>query len=177
MPDPIAYTECRTLYGEIKRIPTDQLRIRPGAYGLVLHDNRLLLVRGRHTGLYALPGGGIEVGERMKTALKREIQEEAGIAIEVKQFLDFQENFFYYDPNGHAFHGLLFYFWCVPLSLDLATDDQVADKDVEKPRWIPIGDLTANRFQSNGDFTMQLLATVQALRDQDLFAGGVPGVS
>ncbi len=160
MPDPIAYTDCQTLYGEIKRIPTDQLRIRPSVYGLIMHDDHLLLVRGRHTGLFALPGGGIEVGERMETALKREIQEEAGIEIEVKQFLNFQEDFFYYDPNGHAFHSLQFFYWCAPLSFELATDDQVDDEDVEKPRWIPISDLTAASFQTNGDLTLDLLANI-----------------
>ena len=38
-----------------------------GVYGIVIHDNKILLVeksRGAYTGKYDLPGGSIEHGEK-----------------------------------------------------------------------------------------------------------------
>lgn len=157
------WIECQTLYGEIKLVPANRLRLRASAYGLMLHEDCLLLARGRHTQRYALPGGGAHVHERLEVALKREILEEAGIEVEIKQFLHFQEDFFYYDPLDLAFHGLLFYYWCIPLSFTLADDARVQDEDVEQPRWIPIHGLSAEAFQTHGKFTMQLLETVHTL--------------
>ena len=158
------HIECQTLFGETKLIPVSQLRRRVSAYGLILNDDHLLLARGRHTGRYALPGGGANVGETLQAALEREIREEVGIAVEVKRYLHFHEDFFYYDPSGHAFHSLMFYYWCAPLSLTLIDDAQVQDEDVGHPQWVPVGDLTAGAFQTQGEVTMQLLETIRALR-------------
>lgn len=152
--------ECHTLYGKIKRLPAAELQFRPSVYGLVVYENTLLLARGRFTGRYALPGGGVELGERMEDALKRELREEAGIDIEVKEFLHFHEDFFYYDPLDSAIHGLLFYYWCAPRSLTLIEDALVDDLDVEQPRWIPIRDLAAASFQSHGATTIMLLEKI-----------------
>jgi 8-oxo-dGTP pyrophosphatase MutT (NUDIX family) len=48
---------------------------------------KIFLVNTRRTGEYYLPGGGIEVGERIEWALKREVKEETGI-----EFLCSREN-------------------------------------------------------------------------------------
>ena len=55
-----------------------------GVYGLVVEDNKVLLVkkaRGAYTGKYDLPGGSIEHGERPIETLKREFMEETGVEI------------------------------------------------------------------------------------------------
>ncbi len=55
-----------------------------GAYGLVLKDNKILLIHkngGPYDGKLDLPGGTIEFGERPIEALKREMQEEVGIEV------------------------------------------------------------------------------------------------
>lgn len=42
-------------------------------------DDRTLLIRRADTGTWALPGGTLEWGETLRTALDRELEEEAGV--------------------------------------------------------------------------------------------------
>ena len=62
-----------------------------GAYGIMIKDNKIALVRkarGGYKGKLDLPGGGIEHTEQPFETLKREIREEAGIGIPNDKLLD-----------------------------------------------------------------------------------------
>lgn len=148
--------ECITLDGHTKIFQNDRLILRPAAYALIVHDGKLLLLKMRHTGKYHLPGGGINIGERMEETLKRETQEETGIELDVVRFAHFEEVFFYYDPSDRAYHGLHFYFICRPKTLRLLADDQVDDGSAEKPRWVEIRGLHPADFQIHGDVVLKL---------------------
>lgn len=55
---------------------------RSGAYGVIVQDSKILLTRhtaGPFTGLWGLPGGGIEFGESPEEALRRELLEEVAL--------------------------------------------------------------------------------------------------
>jgi 8-oxo-dGTP diphosphatase len=52
----------------------------------IFRDDRILLVRRARSpgkGLYSLPGGRVEFGESLHTALHREVDEETGLKIEI----------------------------------------------------------------------------------------------
>ncbi len=58
----------------------------PGVGVAVLHDGRLLLIRrgrGPGQGFWAVPGGKVDLGERLADAAVREVMEETGLAISV----------------------------------------------------------------------------------------------
>ena len=111
----------------------------------------------RSTGAYCLPEGGVELGETIEDGLKREVKEETGIDIAVREFAFFQEDFFYYDPLDEAFHSFLFYYYCALVMKDLLPDDQVDDLESEKPRWVDIESLSAGEFYIDGEVMMNIL--------------------
>jgi len=54
--------------------------------GAIFRDGKVLLVRRAHSpgkGCYSFPGGRVEFGEPLHTALHREVDEETGLGIEI----------------------------------------------------------------------------------------------
>ena len=70
--------------------------IRVGVKAAIVRDSAMLLVdikddSGRH---YNLPGGGVELGESLREALRREVLEETGAEVQVGRLLMLRE----YEP-------------------------------------------------------------------------------
>lgn len=60
----------------------------------IIHEGRVLIVRRARSpanGLYTLPGGGVEAGETLHEALRREVAEETGLAIEPVALAGYRE--------------------------------------------------------------------------------------
>jgi 8-oxo-dGTP diphosphatase len=60
----------------------------------IFRDDKVLLVRRARSpgkGLYSLPGGRVEFGETLHTALHREVDEETGLKIEIVGFAGWRE--------------------------------------------------------------------------------------
>ena len=83
----------------------DSPQIAVGA--IVIRDNKVLLVkRGQPPGkgLWAIPGGRVELGETLQEAAEREIKEEVNLDFEIKKKLGFYES----QREGKRFISLLF---------------------------------------------------------------------
>ena len=78
-----------------------------GVSGLITRDGRVLLIRrGKEPfkGHWSLPGGGVEPGETLREAVRREVREETGFEVEVGRVAGYREGF---EPDHHvviAFH-------------------------------------------------------------------------
>jgi ADP-ribose pyrophosphatase YjhB (NUDIX family) len=62
--------------------------------GAIFRDGKVLLVRRARLpgkGFYSFPGGRVEFGESLQTALHREVDEETGLKIEILDFAGWRE--------------------------------------------------------------------------------------
>jgi len=67
----------------VKRVYPDAPRVAVGA--VILHQDKVLLVlRGQAPakGLWAIPGGSVELGETLQVAAEREVMEETGLKVQ-----------------------------------------------------------------------------------------------
>src|SRR5260221_3470760 len=66
--------------------PAEPTRPQLAVSGAIFRDGKVLLVRRSRSpgkGFYSLPGGRVEFGESLHTALHREVDEETGLRIEI----------------------------------------------------------------------------------------------
>lgn len=77
-------------------------------------------------GKWVLPGGHIELGERMEDALRREVKEETNLDIRDIEFICFQE-FIYDDRFWRPRHFLFFDYACKTDSTDVQLSDEAEE--------------------------------------------------
>jgi len=85
-----------------------------GVGGVIFDGASVLLAkRGQEPakGTWSLPGGAVELGERVVDALKREIQEEVGIEIEVGGLVRVLERIIQDQGNRVRYHYVIIDYW------------------------------------------------------------------
>lgn len=90
-----------------------------GVGAVVQLNDRILLIRRANDpgkGLWSIPGGLVEVGETLREAAKREVEEETGVAVEIDDLLDVIENIVQDESGRVKFHYILVDFKAKPLS-------------------------------------------------------------
>lgn len=152
--------KCKCYQGGFIEIPKEELKFRPSVYGIIIKGTDVLLLSGKNNKKLFFPGGGIEIGEKIENALKREVLEETGLTIKIGQFLNFKENFFYYEPLNHANHSFCFFYECLVSTGYLIDDALVDDIESEKPRWIPITDLKPDDFSDFGEDCLKMIQSL-----------------
>ena len=114
----------------------------PTVGALILNsEDKLFLMRShKWRDMYVIPGGHIELGERMEEALRREILEETGLEIYDVQFLAFQE-FVYDEAFWKRRHFIFFDYVCKTDSLEVTLNDEAQEyvwATVEEALQLPI---------------------------------------
>jgi 8-oxo-dGTP diphosphatase len=121
----------------MKRAYPDRPIIGVGA--VILDGDRVLLVR-RNTeplkGEWSVPGGVLELGEKLRDGAAREALEETGLRIEVGEVLDVFDSIFPDAEGRTQYHYVLVDFLCRPLSGVAAPGS-----DVSEVQWITAADL------------------------------------
>lgn len=148
---------CKNNFGKKVKVPSEKFIFRVSVYGLIVKINKILVLRNKSTGKYWFPGGGVEIGEKIDKALRREIKEETGLNVNIGKMVLFKENLFYYQPSDEAFHAFLFFFLCKPKGGELRSDAPDGDLDLERPQWIPIKIIKANKINDFGREVCALL--------------------
>lgn len=77
--------------------------------GVLEHNGKYLAVKINGNDFFCLPGGHVELGEDTDQAVLREMEEELGYKVEIKNLIAINQNFFYTE-EGKTFHEIGFYY-------------------------------------------------------------------
>ena len=120
-------------------------------------DNRILLVRRGQAplaGEWSLPGGALELGERLEDGLRREVQEETGLDVEPLEIVAVFDHISHAsdDPERVRFHYVLVDYRCRLLGGTLASAT-----DVTEARWVPWSELNGHSAYAVRPFTLTVI--------------------
>jgi 8-oxo-dGTP diphosphatase len=139
---------------------------RVGVGAVVVHEGRVLLVRRGappKPGLWAIPGGGLELGETLRAGAEREILEETGIRIRAGEMI-FAGDLMERDEDGRVrFHYVVIDFMGEYLGGEVNGSD-----DALEARWVAPGEM--GRLSATGT-TVQLLRKIGFIPPEDTAQG------
>ena len=105
-----------------------------GVGAVIVEGDRVLLVR-RDTeplrGEWSVPGGMLELGEKLRDGVRREVEEETGMAIEPGEVLDVFDSIFTDTLGRTQYHYVLIDYLCRVIS-----GEARAGSDVSDVRWV-----------------------------------------
>jgi 8-oxo-dGTP diphosphatase len=107
--------------------------------GVVIENRKALLIRRAkepRRGEWSIPGGGVETGETLRDALRREIREETGLAVRVGEILEVFDRILPDSQGRVQYHYVLVDFVCSAEGGELK-----AASDVSEACWAARDDL------------------------------------
>jgi 8-oxo-dGTP diphosphatase len=112
----------------------------------MVDKGRVLLVRRGHEpmkGRWSLPGGLLEVGERLMDGVAREVREETGLVVEALELVELLDRI-HRDGDRVRYHYVIADYLCRVLSGELK-----AASDADEARWV-------DRAEWSGNSTLEL---------------------
>lgn len=115
---------------------------RPAAYGLIIKNNQVLLIKAKVHGRWELPGGGIGLNETIIEALHREVHEETGYKILIKneQPLYIEDSYFYAPDLDKYFKSIPMVFLAEPKGNN-KNAKLIHEEEVEEVKWFSLNKL------------------------------------
>ena len=110
-----------------------------GVGALIQRGDEFVVVQRKNEpakGLWSIPGGLLELGERVYDGVKREVKEETGLDVEIDRLLDVIDNIVYDDDGKICYHYVLIDYLCSSRHGNLK-----AATDVKEAQWIKLKDL------------------------------------
>jgi 8-oxo-dGTP diphosphatase len=132
---------------------------------VVLEARRVLLVeRGQepHKGLWSLPGGVLELGERLADGLRREVREETGLEIRLLELVEVFERILPDGDGRSEYHYVLIDYLC-----EMAGGKLRAGDDVSRAAWVELERLGDYRITAG---TPAVIEKAAAMRDRLLLS-------
>ena len=115
------------------------VNVRVGA--IIIKDERVLMVRNSEAEYYYSVGGRIQFGESAEEAVRREVLEETGCALEVERLGFVHEDFFLgdnADKLGRPIYEIGFYFYMkTPADFEPVSGSFTEEGCAEHLEWVP----------------------------------------
>jgi 8-oxo-dGTP diphosphatase len=119
--------------------PTQPSHPQLAVSAAIFRDDKILLVRRARSpakGFYSLPGGRVEFGESLHTALHREVDEETALKIEIAGLAGWREVLPEAPGSGH--------YLIMSFAARWSSGEPVLNDELDDFRWLPpdaLGDL------------------------------------
>ena len=118
-----------------------------GVGAVIVQSGRVLLVR-RNTeplrGEWSVPGGMLELGEKLRDGVRREVREETSIEVEPGEVLDVFDSIFSDTLGRTQYHYVLIDYLCRPLA-----GQARAGSDVSDVKWVDQDALPAMQLRES----------------------------
>ena len=108
------------------------------AAALIIHNDRLLMVKDTKHDSYYTVGGKVRLGESSQQAALREAQEETSCRLSVNRLLFVQERFFTFEQKQH--HEICFYY-LMDFASESICEGVHTDQQFETLHYLPIREL------------------------------------
>jgi 8-oxo-dGTP diphosphatase len=116
-----------------------------GIYGIIINKQQILVIqknRGPYKGKFDLPGGGMEYGEDLDTAIKREIKEEVGGDIQkIEPFINISYTAEWIENNTPTTTYHIGMYYLVTLQQPFAVKTDPDGHDSDGALWINISSI------------------------------------
>lgn len=143
---------CKDINGNEFKVSADKLVFRPSVYGVIIENGKILL--SKQWDGYDIPGGGVDIGEAIEDALKREVKEETGLDVEVGKVVACENSFFKLPFGEDKFvHSILIYYLCKRVGGELTIEnfDEHEKEYADMPEWISIENIENIKFYNSVD--------------------------
>jgi 8-oxo-dGTP diphosphatase len=107
-----------------------------GVGAVIMVAEKVVLIRRRFEplkGEWSLPGGAVELGETLETAIAREVKEETGLEVEVGPVIEVFDRITMDDQKQIQYHYVLIDYLCWPHGGSLQAGSDVDDAVVVDP--------------------------------------------
>ncbi|MBD3250026.1 MAG: NUDIX domain-containing protein [Candidatus Pacebacteria bacterium] len=142
---------CQDIKGKTYSVPLSKLRFRPAVYGVIIENDQVLL--SKQWDGYDFPGGAVELGEGLETALIREVKEETGLDIKPGKIIHAEHSFFKLPYSGDFVQSIHLYYQCQVKGGELSTKffDEHEKKYADLPEWIKLSQVSQYKIYSSVD--------------------------
>ena len=130
---------------KLTEFDTRHYPVRPhiGVGVMLVRDNKLLLVKRKFNpdaGYWSIPGGHLELGERVERAAEREAFEETGFKVKVSKLAGIINKIMYDERDKIEYHYVLVNYFVEQIEGD-QTQPPKASSDALEAKFVPIEEL------------------------------------
>jgi 8-oxo-dGTP diphosphatase len=146
---------------------------RVGVGAVILDGDRVLLVkRGQppSQGKWSIPGGLVHLGERIEDALRREVEEECGVAVRLHGLCGVIDRVRHAPANGGEPPRVHYHYVIIDYAAAIEAGTPRAGSDAAEVRWVPVSEV--ERYDTTDGLADMVHRAAHLAQGQTLSQGG-----